>query len=72
VQDRMIEAGAELFGWLEEGASFYVCGDAKRMAKDVDAALHQIVEKVGGKTSDQAREYVERLKKEKRYGRDVY
>lgn len=72
VQDRMLEAADELYAWLEEGASFYVCGDAKRMAKDVDTALHQIIEQAGGKTPDQAREYVERLKKEKRYGRDVY
>jgi sulfite reductase (NADPH) flavoprotein alpha-component len=72
VQDRMLEAAEELYAWLEEGASFYVCGDAKRMAKDVDTALHQIIEQAGGKSPDQAREYVERLKKEKRYGRDVY
>jgi sulfite reductase (NADPH) flavoprotein alpha-component len=72
VQDRMLEAAGDLFAWLEEGASFYVCGDAKRMAKDVDAALHTIVERAGGKTPEQARDYVERLKKEKRYGRDVY
>jgi sulfite reductase (NADPH) flavoprotein alpha-component len=72
VQDRMLQEGEELYRWLEEGAYFYVCGDAKRMAKDVDTALHQIIEEVGGKTPDQARDYVERLKKEKRYGRDVY
>jgi len=72
VQNRMLESGSDLYAWLEEGAYFYVCGDAKRMAKDVDSALHQVIETFGGKTPDQARDYVERLKKEKRYARDVY
>jgi sulfite reductase (NADPH) flavoprotein alpha-component len=72
VQHRMHENGAELFDWLESGAYFYVCGDAKRMAKDVDAALHSIVEKHGGKSPEQAKEYVEALKKEKRYRKDIY
>lgn len=72
VQHRMLENGRDLFGWLEEGAHFYVCGDAARMAKDVDLALHQIIEKEGGKTPEAAAEYVEALKKSKRYKRDVY
>ena len=72
VQHRMLEHGAELFDWLENGAIFYVCGDASRMAKDVDTALHQVVEKVGSKTTEQAKEYVDALKKEKRYRKDVY
>jgi sulfite reductase (NADPH) flavoprotein alpha-component len=72
VQNRMLENAAELYDWLENGAIFYVCGDASRMAKDVDTALHQIVEKVGSKTPDQAKEYVDALKKEKRYRKDVY
>ena len=72
VQHRMKENAAELWKWLEDGAHFFVCGDAKRMAKDVDAALHQIVEQQGGKTPEQASEYVEQMKKEKRYKRDVY
>lgn len=72
VQHRMHENGAELFDWLENGAYFYVCGDAKRMAKDVDAALHAIVEKHGGMSPEQSKEYVEALKKEKRYRKDVY
>ncbi|MCD6024284.1 MAG: sulfite reductase flavoprotein alpha chain [Fibrobacteria bacterium] len=72
VQDRMLENAAELFAWLEEGAHFYVCGDAKRMAKDVDAALHRIIVQEGGRSEDEAKEYVEKLKREKRYGRDVY
>ena len=72
VQSRMLEAAAELWSWLEAGAHFYVCGDASRMAKDVDAALHTIIETAGGKSGDEAKAYVERLKSEKRYQRDVY
>jgi sulfite reductase (NADPH) flavoprotein alpha-component len=72
VQHRMLENAPELFDWLENGAIFYVCGDASRMAKDVDTALHQIVEKAGSKTTEQAKEYVDALKKEKRYRKDVY
>ncbi|MFL5239720.1 MAG: sulfite reductase subunit alpha [Rhizomicrobium sp.] len=72
VQHRMGENSAELWKWLDEGAHFFVCGDAKRMAKDVDAMLHQIAVQEGGKTPEQASEYVEQLKKEKRYKRDVY
>jgi sulfite reductase (NADPH) flavoprotein alpha-component len=72
VQDRMREQSRELFEWLEAGAHFYVCGDARRMAKDVDAALHKIVEASGGRTPDQAAEYVASLKSAGRYQRDVY
>ena len=72
VQNRMLEAAAELWSWLEAGASFYVCGDASRMAKDVDAALHQVIEKAGGKTPAEAAAYVQSLKTAKRYQRDVY
>lgn len=72
VQHRMMEEGAELWKWLDEGAIFYVCGDKTRMATDVDAALHQIVEKFGGKTDEGAKEYIEQMKKEHRYHRDVY
>jgi len=72
VQQRMLEHAAELFAWLEAGAGFYVCGDASRMAKDVDAALHQVIEKAGGKTPEQAGDYVKSLKAAKRYQRDVY
>ena len=72
VQHRILENSKEIFDWLESGAHFFVCGDAARMAKDVDVALHQIVEKHGGKTPEQAAEYVEALRKEKRYKRDVY
>jgi sulfite reductase (NADPH) flavoprotein alpha-component len=72
VQHRMREHAKELFAWLEDGAHFYVCGDASRMAKDVDAALHQIVATAGGKTTEGAAEYVQALKTAKRYARDVY
>jgi sulfite reductase (NADPH) flavoprotein alpha-component len=72
VQDRMLENAAELWAWLEAGAHFYVCGDASRMAKDVDAALHKIVETSGGKSADEAKAYVAKLKSDKRYQRDVY
>ncbi|HSH95160.1 MAG TPA: sulfite reductase subunit alpha [Roseimicrobium sp.] len=72
VQTRMLESATELWSWLEQGAHFYVCGDAKRMAKDVDAALHEIAVKAGGKTKEQAEEYVAKLKSDKRYQRDVY
>jgi sulfite reductase (NADPH) flavoprotein alpha-component len=72
VQHRMLEHAEKLYDWLENGAVFYVCGDAARMAKDVDTALHEIVEKGGGKSSEQAKEYVDALKKEKRYRKDVY
>jgi len=72
VQDRMLEKGAELWSWLQGGAHFYVCGDAKRMAKDVDAALHQIAMDHGGLGEAEAKDYFKLLKKEKRYQRDVY
>jgi sulfite reductase (NADPH) flavoprotein alpha-component len=72
VQHLMLEHSGQVWGWLQEGAYFYVCGDASRMAKDVDAALHTIAERAGGLTSDGAREFVNRLKTEKRYQRDVY
>lgn len=72
VQDRMRENGAELFKWLEAGAYFYVCGDASRMAKDVDLALHQVVAEQGNKSEQEAAAYVEAIRKSKRYLRDVY
>ncbi|REG58014.1 sulfite reductase (NADPH) alpha subunit [Paraburkholderia sp. BL6669N2] len=72
VQDRMREQGAQLWSWLEDGAHFYVCGDANRMAKDVDAALKEVVARHGGMSDEKALEYVNRLAQEKRYARDVY
>ena len=72
VQSRMQEHAQELWSWLEKGAHFYVCGDAKRMAKDVDAALHELIQKAGGKSPEEAVAYVAQLKSAKRYQRDVY
>jgi len=72
VQDRMVEFGAEFWRWLNDGASIYVCGDASRMAKDVDAALHHVVEKHGNKDSDAAKDFVQDLQEQNRYHRDVY
>jgi sulfite reductase (NADPH) flavoprotein alpha-component len=72
VQNRLLENARELWTWLESGAHFYVCGDASRMAKDVDAALHQIAREQGGLSEDAAVDFITTLKKEKRYQRDVY
>jgi sulfite reductase (NADPH) flavoprotein alpha-component len=67
-----VEQGAELYAWLQQGANFYVCGDAQRMAKDVDAALHTVIEQHGGRDAEAAKEYVQELHDQKRYLRDVY
>lgn len=72
VQDRMRENAAELWSWIKGGAHFYVCGDAKRMAKDVDVALHEVIAQQGGLDAAGAAEYVKQMKKDKRYQRDVY
>lgn len=72
VQQRMLENAAELWTWLQEGAYFYVCGDAQRMAKDVDAALHKVAETAGGLSPEGAADFVKELKANKRYMRDVY
>ena len=72
VQHRMLENAKELWNWLEQGAHFYVCGDASRMAKDVDKALHEIVKTAGARSEDATAEYIQKLKADKRYQRDVY
>jgi sulfite reductase (NADPH) flavoprotein alpha-component len=73
VQHKMLEHAADIWKWIEvEGAQFFVCGDARRMAKDVDAALRKIVQEQGGKSVEEANAYVEDLKTAKRYKRDVY
>lgn len=72
VQNLMIKEGAGIWKWFEEGAAFYVCGDASRMAKDVDAALLEIARTHGRLSDDEAAAYIARMKKEKRYLRDVY
>ena len=72
VQDRMREVGRELWTWLAEGANVYICGDAKRMAKDVERALVDIVAQHGARSTDQAIAFVAELKKQGRYQQDVY
>jgi sulfite reductase (NADPH) flavoprotein alpha-component len=73
VQHRILENAAEIWKWIDaEGAQFFVCGDARRMAKDVDAALRRIVQEQGDKSVSEANGYVEKLKSDKRYKRDVY
>ena len=72
VQDRMREQAADLWRWLEHGACFYVCGDASRMAADVDRALREVICEAGGLTPDAANEYVQTMAAEGRYARDVY
>jgi sulfite reductase (NADPH) flavoprotein alpha-component len=72
VQDRMREVGADLWRWLAEGAHVYVCGDAKRMAKDVDGALVDIVAAHGVRSTDEAIAFVQGLKRSGRYQADVY
>ena len=69
VQDVMAQEGKEIWNWLNEGAYFYVCGDAKYMAKDVDNCLHKIINEHGEVDSGS---YIKAMKKEKRYQRDVY
>ncbi len=72
VQDRMRENAKELYDWLERGAYFYVCGDASRMAKDVETALLDCIAEGSGGTLEQANEYLAAMKKARRYQRDVY
>jgi sulfite reductase (NADPH) flavoprotein alpha-component len=72
VQDRMREVGRELWTWLAEGAHLYICGDAKRMAKDVERALVDIVAQFGARTIDEAVSFVGELKKNGRFQQDVY
>ncbi|MGC5034972.1 molybdopterin-dependent oxidoreductase [Streptomyces sp. DT190] len=72
VQDRMREHGPELWHWLRDGARLYVCGDASRMAKDVDRALRDVVRAHGGLSETEAAAYVKQLAADKRYVRDVY
>lgn len=72
VQHRMWENGQEIFNWLENGGYFYVCGDAKRMARDVEAILLQIIQQFGNRDEAEAKAYLKDLRTEKRYLRDVY
>ncbi|UTA55549.1 assimilatory sulfite reductase (NADPH) flavoprotein subunit [Lysobacter soli] len=72
VQDRLVERGRDLFDWLEGGAHLYVCGDATRMAKDVHAALLSVISEHGGKSAEDADDYLNTLQQQGRYARDVY
>lgn len=72
VQHRILEQGEEVFNWLEQGAHLYVCGDANQMAKDVDAALLEVVKQHGGKSDDEAKQYIKDLRRAKRFQKDVY
>jgi sulfite reductase (NADPH) flavoprotein alpha-component len=72
VQDLMTQNARQLWGWIEEGAFIYVCGDAERMAKDVDGMLQRIIAAEGGMGKDAAVEYVEKLRDQRRYQRDIY
>jgi len=72
VQDRIRENAAQMYAWLERGAIFYVCGDAVRMAKDVEQALLDAIAKGSNGTLDRAAEYLVAMKQQKRYRRDIY
>ena len=72
VQHKMLENQQEILKWLEEGAHFYLCGDMKTMAKDVNKTLFEIIKNQGGITAEKAEEYVKKLKREKRFQQDVY
>jgi len=72
VQHKMLAKGKDLWSWLQDGAVFYVCGDASRMAKDVDSALRQIAATEGGMSEDDANSWVKSLQKNRRYLKDVY
>ena len=72
VQHRLLERGAEIWSWLEDGAHLYVCGDARRMARDVDAALREVLARHGGLSDAAAGDYVKELRSQGRYQRDVY
>jgi sulfite reductase (NADPH) flavoprotein alpha-component len=72
VQNLMEQAGEEVWQWLEKGAAFYMCGDANRMAKDVEKALLAIISKYGNRTEEEAVAYLADMKAAKRYQKDVY
>ena len=72
VQHRLREHGAALWGWLQEGAHVYVCGDAEHMAPDVNSALLEVARRHGGLSEEQAAEYLTGLQRDRRYQKDVY
>jgi sulfite reductase (NADPH) flavoprotein alpha-component len=71
VQDLMLQHADDFWAWLQEGAFLYVCGDAFRMAEDVDKTLRRIAEATGGLSEDCASQYIQGLKDDHRYQRDV-
>ena len=72
LQDKLREQGAELWRWINDGAHIYVCGDANRMAKDVEQALLEVIAEFGGMDTEAADEFLSELRVERRYQRDVY
>jgi sulfite reductase (NADPH) flavoprotein alpha-component len=72
VQHKLRQHASELYQWLEQGAHLYICGDANRMAKDVQQALLDIVQQYGNKSAEQAQQYLDELRLAKRYQKDVY
>ena len=72
VQHRLEEQAVAIYEWIQQGAVIYVCGDEKTMAADVDKTLQRIIEQQGQKTADEAKDFVNELKQQKRYQRDVY
>ena len=72
VQDKLRQHGSEVWQWLQQGAHLYICGDANRMAKDVQQTLLDIVQQYGNQTADQAQQYLDELRLAKRYQKDVY
>jgi sulfite reductase (NADPH) flavoprotein alpha-component len=72
IQHKLLEHRKELFQWLEKGAHFYLCGDRKSLAKDVNKTLLEIIRTEGGISEEQAEKYVKQLKREKRFQSDVY
>ena len=72
VQHRLLQKSKQIYDWLQNGATFYVCGDKNRMAHDVERALTQVVEREAGISAEKAVEFVKNLKKTRRYLEDVY
>jgi len=72
VQNKLDENGADIFNWLEDGAYFYICGDAQKMAKDVEKCLELLIKRNGNFSDDEAKNYLTELKRHKRFLRDVY
>jgi sulfite reductase (NADPH) flavoprotein alpha-component len=72
VQDRLLEASRDVFGWLENGAQLYVCGDKTRLGSAVQTALTQVVQKEAGLSAEEATAYVKNLRKQRRYLEDMY